>query len=147
MKNDTELSSALQKEITEENYPIDLTDLEEFDWDSMIAPGPYTHIEKVEQDLALDLSTISHHGIACSDHLTLPVFLKENTSVNIVELQTPVSASREIIAFTSGNNTMTRILLGAEFLVIGVLLWRRARKKYENDVHEYKSLISAILES
>lgn len=98
LEDDTELSAFLHKEIAEENYPIDLTDLKAIDWDSMIVLGPYTQIEKVEQDLDLDLRNIRHHGIAYSDHLTLLVFLREGTSVNIVELQTPIGPSREIIA-------------------------------------------------
>lgn len=45
------------------------------------------------------------------------------------------------------NSTGLMYLMGGIFLAAGIILWISIKKKFKNDIQEYKTLISGILES
>lgn len=65
---------------------IDLSDLNDFEWDSLLILGAYSDIEKIEKELNLDLGNIKENEIKYSDSINLIIFLKNGRSVKISQL-------------------------------------------------------------
>jgi hypothetical protein len=83
--------------LNSKNNKVDLAKATDFEWDSLIILGPYSQVEKIEEEFNLNLSNIRQNGIKYSDYYDLVVFLKDKKSVKIVELKRAMSLVREVI--------------------------------------------------
>ncbi len=65
---------------------LDLSDIDLFEWDSVMFFGPYSNLEHENSDLDVNLDNIEHNLIKHHDSFNLIVFLKDGKSVEIAEL-------------------------------------------------------------
>ncbi len=86
LNSDKELTKNIEKKIKENPKKIDLTEIENFDYDQLLILEPYSNIEKIEYELKIDLSNISENPIHSLDGINLIVLLKKNKSIKISEL-------------------------------------------------------------
>lgn len=77
--NDDNLSIKISKEI-EYNKETNLSEMNGFDWDSMIVLPPYALLDKVAEEHQLDLSGVDKH-ISSSDEINVILFLKEKKAI------------------------------------------------------------------
>ena len=87
LKSDKSLSEKVEVKFEAEGETIDLSDLSDFEWDNILILGPYSNIQRIENELKLDLSNIKENGIQYNDSFNLIVFLNDNESVKIIELR------------------------------------------------------------
>jgi hypothetical protein len=97
LENDKILAEKIETELNSESNKIDFTKVADFEWDSLIILGPYSQVEKIEEELNLNLKNIRQNGIRYSDYYDLIVFLKDKKSVKIIELKRAMSPGRTII--------------------------------------------------
>ena len=97
LENDINLAEKIETELNSKNNKVDLAKATDFEWDSLIILGPYSQVEKIEEEFNLNLSNIRQNGIKYSDYYDLVVFLKDKKSVKIVELKRAMSPVREVI--------------------------------------------------
>jgi hypothetical protein len=86
LNSDKELTKTIETKIKDNPMKIDLTKIDNLDYDKLLILEPYSNIEKTEKELNIDLSNISENQIHSSDGINLLVFLKNNESVKISEL-------------------------------------------------------------
>lgn len=86
LNSDKELTKTIEIKIKDNPMKIDLTKIDNLDYDKLLILEPYSNIEKTEKELNIDLSNISENQIHSSDGINLLVFLKNNKSVKISEL-------------------------------------------------------------
>jgi hypothetical protein len=86
LNSDKELTKNIETKIKENPKKIDLTEIENFDYDQLLILEPYSNIEKIEYELKIDLSNISENPIHSLDGINLIVLLKKNKSIKISEL-------------------------------------------------------------
>jgi hypothetical protein len=115
LENDKILTEKIETELSSKNRTIDFAKVADFEWDSLIILGPYSQVEKIEEELSLNLENIRQNGIEYSDYYDLVVFLKDKKSVKIVELKRAMSPERTVIdkdksIFIRGNDGITRLL-------------------------------------
>ncbi|MDT0687303.1 hypothetical protein [Autumnicola psychrophila] len=118
LENDEILKDKIVTGLSSQSGKVDLAKITDFEWDSLIILGPYSQIEKIEEELNLNLSNIRQNGIQHSDSYDLIVFLKDKKSVNIVELGRAMSPggngrtviSKEKSTFLKGNDGTVRLL-------------------------------------
>ena len=118
LENDEILKDKIETELSSQSGKVDLAKMTDFEWDSLIILGPYSQIEKIEEELNLNLSNIRQNGIQHSDSYNLIVFLKDKKSVNIVELSRAMSPggngktviSKEKSIFLKENDGTVRLL-------------------------------------
>jgi hypothetical protein len=87
LNSDKELTKNIETKIKENPKKIDLTQIENFDYDQLLILEPYSNIEKIQNELKIDLSNISENPIHSLDGINLIVLLKKNKSVKISELK------------------------------------------------------------
>lgn len=87
LNSDKELTKTIETKIKENPKKIDLTEIENFDYDQLLILEPYSNIEKIENELKIDLYNISENPIQSIDGINLIVLLKKNKSVKISELK------------------------------------------------------------
>jgi hypothetical protein len=87
LNSDKELTKTIESKIKENPKKIDLTEIENFDYDQLLILEPYSNIEKIENELKIDLSNISENPIHSLDGINLIILLKKNKSVKISELK------------------------------------------------------------
>ncbi|MBU2922215.1 hypothetical protein KO504_12750 [Winogradskyella psychrotolerans] len=109
LENDKILTEKIEAELNSKNKTVDFPKIANFEWDSLIILGPYSQVEKIEEELNLNLTNIRQNGIRYSDYYDLVVFLKDKKSVKIVELKKAMSPQRTIInkeksLFITGND-------------------------------------------
>ncbi|ETN96677.1 hypothetical protein [Zhouia amylolytica] len=95
LHSDHTLTEKIEAEFNSDSEIIDLTELNNFEWEALLILGPYSVIENIEKELNLDLENIRENGIEFSDSINLLIFLKNGKSVKISEV------SREIGDFTN----------------------------------------------
>jgi len=86
LRSDKTLTEKIAAEFKSESEIIDLTKLNNFEWNELIILGPYSVINNVEKELNLDLENIRENGIEHSDFINLLIFLKDGKSVKISEV-------------------------------------------------------------
>jgi hypothetical protein len=86
LNSDKELTKIIETKIKDNPKKIDLTKIYNFDYDQLLILEPYSNIEKIENELKIDLSNISENPIYSFDDINLIVLLKKNKSVKISEL-------------------------------------------------------------
>ena len=69
----------------ENSKELNLSNYNEFEWDSLIILGPYSNIEKIKMEKSIDLSNVSN-SIEMLDNINLIVFLKEGKAVRYSEI-------------------------------------------------------------
>lgn len=87
LRSDKILSEKVEVKFKAEAESIDLSKLSDFEWDNILILGPYSNIERIENELKLDLSNIKENRIQYNDPFNLIVFLDDNESVKIIELR------------------------------------------------------------
>lgn len=87
LNSDKELTKTIETKIKENPKKIDLTEIENFDYDQLLILEPYSNIEKIQNELKIDLSNVSENPIHSLDGINLIVLLKKNKSVKISELK------------------------------------------------------------
>ena len=87
LNSDKELTKTIETRIKENPKKIDLTEIENFDYDQILILEPYSNIGKIQNELKIDLSNISENPIHSLDDINLIVLLKKNKSVKISELK------------------------------------------------------------
>ena len=102
LKSDDKIAKSLDNIFKSSSDKIDLSDYGDFEWDNLIIFGPYSQIEKTENELRIDLSNIRENGIKYDDRINLIVFIKENKSIKIAEI------SREIGDFEPENKLIKK---------------------------------------
>ena len=83
-----EADQALQEKVENEirnKSKVNFAEHTDFEWDQMIAIGPYSQVDQIADSLDLDLGNIKNNGIRHSDYYTLVVFLNNKKSVRIIE--------------------------------------------------------------
>lgn len=83
--NDDVLESKISAEIIEKKE-LNLSNFNDFDWDSLIILQPYSIIEKIENEKKIDLSNVSK-SIESLDDINLIIFLKDKKTVKSCELK------------------------------------------------------------
>lgn len=86
LKSDKSLTKIIETKIKDNPTKIDLTLIDKLDYDKLLILEPYTNIEKTQSELNVDLSNINGNQIHLSDGINLIVFLKNNKSIKISEL-------------------------------------------------------------
>jgi hypothetical protein len=86
LNSDSEITEIIVTKIKEDPEKIDLTKIENLDYDKLLILEPYSNIANIEKELIIDLTNISEHHIHSSDDINLLVFLKNGKSVKISEL-------------------------------------------------------------
>jgi hypothetical protein len=86
LNSDKELTKTIETKIKDNPMKIDLTKINNLDYDKLLILEPYSNIEKTQKELNIDLSNISENQINSSDGINLLVFMKNNKSVKISEL-------------------------------------------------------------
>ena len=114
LENDKILTKKIEAELNSKNKTVDFSKVADFEWDSLIILGPYSQVEKIEEELNLNLINIRQNGIRYSDFYDLVVFLKDKKSVKIIELKramTPVSTviDKDKSIFVKGNDGIIRL--------------------------------------
>lgn len=117
LENDEILKEKIERELNSKSSKVDLAKVTDFEWDTLIILGPYSQVQKIEEELNLNLSNIRQNGIEYSDSYNLIVFLKDKKSVNIVELGRAMSPdgngrtviSKEKSTFLKGNDGTVRL--------------------------------------
>mgnify|MGYP000096991985 CR=1 FL=1 len=84
LNSDNSLTEKIESEFKSKN--IDLTNLNDFDWENLLILGPYSLIDNIEKELNLNLENIRENGIEYDDSINLLVFLKNRKSFNISEV-------------------------------------------------------------
>lgn len=84
-KNDSILESKISAEIIQ-NKELNLSNYNDFEWDSLIIIGPYSNIEKIATENKLDLANVSK-SIESLDNINLIIFLKEKKAIKTCELK------------------------------------------------------------
>ncbi len=74
LNSDNSLTEKIESEFKSKN--IDLTNLNDFDWENLLILGPYSLIDNIEKELNLNLENIRENGIEYDDSINLLVFLK-----------------------------------------------------------------------
>ncbi|MFT4734612.1 MAG: hypothetical protein ACI9K1_001569 [Arcticibacterium sp.] len=97
LENDKILTEKIEAELNSKNKTVDFAKVADFEWDSLIILGPYSQVEKIEDELNLNLTNIRQNGIEYSDFYDLVVFLKDKKSVKIVELKRAMGPVRTVI--------------------------------------------------
>ena len=86
LKSDKSLTKIIETKIKDNPTKIDLTLIDKLDYDKLLILEPYSNIEKTQTELNVDLSNINGNQIHLSDRINLLVFLKNNKSIKISEL-------------------------------------------------------------
>lgn len=86
LNSDKELTKTIETKIKDNPMKIDLTKINNLDYDKLLILEPYSNIEKIQKELNIDLSNISENQINSSDGINLLVFMKNKKSVKISEL-------------------------------------------------------------
>lgn len=86
LKSDKSLTKIIETKIKDNPTKIDLTLIDKLDYDKLLILEPYSNIEKTQTELNIDLSNINGNQIHLSDGINLLVFLKNNKSIKISEL-------------------------------------------------------------
>jgi hypothetical protein len=86
LNSDKELTKTIETKIKGNPMKIDLTKINNLDYDKLLILEPYSNIEKTQKELNIDLSNISENQIHSSDGINLLVFLKNKKSIKISEL-------------------------------------------------------------
>jgi hypothetical protein len=86
LKSDKLLTKIIETKIKDNPTKIDLTLVDKLDYDKLLILEPYSNIEKTQTELNVDLSNINGNQIHLSDGINLLVFLKNNKSIKISEL-------------------------------------------------------------
>lgn len=114
LENDKILTEKIETELNSNNK-VDFAKVTDFEWDGLIILGPYSQVEKIEEELNLNLTNIKQNGITYSDHYDLVVFLKDKKSVKIVELKRAMHPAGTIIdkdksTFIKGNDEIIKLV-------------------------------------
>ena len=114
LENDINLAKKIETELNSKNRTLDLKKITDFEWDSLIILGPYSHLEKIEEEFNLNLNNIKQNGIEYSDRHSLVVFLKDKKSIKIVELKKQMNPIKSVIdkdksVFIRGNDAVIRV--------------------------------------
>ena len=86
LNSDKNLTKIIETKIKDNSKKIDLTKIQNLDYDQLIILQPYSNIEKIQNEINVDLSNIKENGIYYSDDINLLVFLKNKKSIKISEL-------------------------------------------------------------
>jgi len=78
--------SLLEQKVINDDQSLELSDIDLFEWDSVMLFGPYSNLEFENSRLDVNLDNIEHNLIKDHDSFNLIVFLKEGKSVEIAEL-------------------------------------------------------------
>ncbi|WP_292948630.1 hypothetical protein [Olleya sp. UBA1516] len=97
LENDKKLTEKIITELHSKNRTVDFSKVADFEWDSLIILGPYSQVERIEEEFSLNLKNIRQNGIEYSDYYDLIVFVKNKKSIKIVELKKAISPHRTII--------------------------------------------------
>lgn len=82
--NEKSLESLILNEI-ENSQKLNLSNYNEFGWDSIIILEPYSNIEKIEKEKNIDLSDVND-SIEMLDSINLIIFLKDGKAVKYSEI-------------------------------------------------------------
>lgn len=87
--NDKSIESKISEELQNSNE-LNLSNYNDFDWDSLIILNPYSNIEKIEKEKDINLSDVST-SIEKLDNINLIVFLKKGKAVKYSELHRSIA--------------------------------------------------------
>ncbi|ADQ82982.1 hypothetical protein J5295_09675 [Riemerella anatipestifer] len=84
-KNDYILESKISAEIIQKKE-LNLSNYNDFEWDSLIIISPYSSLEKIATENKLNLENVSE-SIESLDDINLIIFLKDRKAVKTCELK------------------------------------------------------------
>lgn len=87
--NDKSMESKISVELQNTNE-LNLSNYNDFDWDSVIILNPYSNIEKIEKEKDINLSDVST-SIERLDNINLVVFLKNGKAVKYSEVHRSIA--------------------------------------------------------
>lgn len=106
--NDKSIESKISVELQNTNE-LNLSNYNDFDWDSLIILNPYSNIEKIEKEKDINLSDVST-SIEKLDNINLIVFLKKGKAVKYSELNRSIAdfdKNQDIIEKEKANFELT----------------------------------------
>ncbi|TKC08281.1 hypothetical protein FA048_14085 [Pedobacter polaris] len=86
LTTDEGLTKIIEAKINSNPKEIDLSTIDDFDYDKLLILEPYSSIGQIEDELHIHLSNINENKIKLSDGINLLVFLKNDKSIKISEL-------------------------------------------------------------
>lgn len=87
--NDKSIESKIVSEL-QDIKELNLSNYNDFDWDSVIILNPYSNIEKIEKEKDINLSDVST-SIERLDNINLVVFLKNGKAVKYSEVHRSIA--------------------------------------------------------
>ncbi|PWA05752.1 hypothetical protein [Flavobacterium laiguense] len=106
LNSDKELTKIIESKIKDNSMKIDLTKIDNIDYDKLLILEPYSNIQKTEIELNIDLSNISKNYICNSDGINLLVFLKNGKSIKISELNRTNGDFKDCKVFINRKNAL-----------------------------------------
>ena len=87
LRSDENLVSIIEQKILTDDQNIDFSNIDLIDWDGVMFFGPYVDLEIFNSSSELDLKNIEHNLIKHHDSFYLIVFLKNEKSIAIAEIE------------------------------------------------------------
>jgi hypothetical protein len=106
LNSDMELTKIIENKIKDNSMEIDLTKIDNIDYDKLLILEPYSNIQKTEIELNIDLSNISENYICDSDGINLLVFLKNGKPIEISELNRTNGDFKDYKVFINRKNAL-----------------------------------------
>jgi len=86
LRSSERLVSIIEQKILTDDQNIDFSNIDLIDWDGVMFFGPYSNLEIFNSSSKLDLKNIEHNLIKDHDSFYLIVFLKNEKSIAIAEI-------------------------------------------------------------
>jgi hypothetical protein len=85
LNTDTKLEEKIKKGVTSREKTLNIGELADFKWDSLLILTPYVNPDLMEVQYGINLSKIKHTGIKSRDDINQMIFFDNRQPVNMVE--------------------------------------------------------------
>jgi hypothetical protein len=106
LNSNERLTEIIETKIKYNPVKIDLTKIDDLDYDKLLILEPYSNIEKIQEQLNIDLSNIKENQIASLDGINLIVYLKNNKSIEICEISRTYGDFEDYKVLINRENTL-----------------------------------------
>ena len=86
LRSDERLVSIIEKKMLTDDQNIDFSSIDLIDWDGVMFFGPYSDMDRINASSEIDFKNVEHNLIRHHDSFYLIVFLKNQKSVAIAEI-------------------------------------------------------------
>lgn len=85
LENDPLLVQQIQKQVKSGQPILNLSQLTEFSWDSLLILTPYSQVDSIERRLTTDLSKIKPSSIEFNDRINQLIFFNKGIPIKMIE--------------------------------------------------------------